>query len=132
VPVIETLGTGARIALGIIRTVNGTVALLAPAMIIGRFGDEPPRDNPAAIYGLRLFGVRTVLIGLDLLRLTGRDLDHALRVAPLIHASDTATVLALRAGKQLPPERARPLALISGLNTALAVTAFLGSRRGRS
>jgi hypothetical protein len=101
-------------------------------MIISRFGDGNPAANPAAIYGLRLFGIRTVFIGLDLIRLHGRDLDRALRVAPIIHASDTATVLALQRNKQLSPERARPLVLISGLNTVLAVTAYLAARRSRT
>jgi hypothetical protein len=131
VPVIEALGKVARFALGAVRIVAGGTGLLAPAMIISRFGDGDPRANPAAIYGLRLFGVRTILIGADLFRLHGRDLDHALRVAPLIHASDTATVLALQRNKQLSPERARPLALLSGLNTVLAVTAYL-ARKSRT
>ena len=131
-PVIETLGTTARIALGGVRIAAGATGLLAPAMIINRFGDDDPRANPAAIYGLRLCGIRTILIGADLIRLHGRDLDHALRVAPLIHASDTATVLTLQRNKQLSPERARPLLLISGLNTVLAVTAYLAARRSRT
>ena len=129
---IGTLGTTARIALGGVRIVAGTAGLLAPAMIISRFGDSNPSANPAAIYGLRLFGIRTMLIGADLIRLHGRDLDRALRAAPIIHASDTATVLTLQRKKQLSPERARPLALISGLNTVLAVTAYLAARRSRS
>jgi hypothetical protein len=131
VPVIETLGKAARFALGGVRIVAGGTGLLAPAMIITRFGDGDPRANPAAIYGLRLFGIRTILLGADLFRLHGSDLDRALRAAPIIHASDTATVLTLQRNKQLSPERARPLALISGLNTVLAVTAYLASRRSR-
>ena len=130
-PAIEILGRTARFALGGVRILAGGTGLLAPAMIINRFGEGNPSDNPAAIYGLRLFGIRTILIGLDLIRLRGRDLDRALRVAPLIHASDTATVLTLQRHKQLSPERARPLALISGLNTVLAVTAYLAGRKGR-
>ena len=130
-PAIQTLGTVARFTLGGVRILAGGTGLLAPTMIISRFGDGNPAANPAAIYGLRLFGIRTVLIGVDLFRLHGRDLDHALRVAPLIHASDTATVLTLQRTKQLSPEGARPLALISGLNTVLAVTAYLASRRSR-
>jgi hypothetical protein len=131
VTAIDTLGTTARFALGGVRIVAGTTGLLAPAMIISRFGDSTPAANPAAIYGLRLFGIRTVLIGADLFRLHGPDLDRALRVAPLIHASDTATVLTLQHNKQLSPERARPLALLSGLNTVLAVTAYLAARKNR-
>jgi hypothetical protein len=132
VSAIAIIGNTARFALGAIRLIAGTTGLLAPAMIISRFGDDNPTDNPAAIYGLRLFGIRTVLLGADLIRLHGRDLDRALLQAPLIHASDTATVLTLQRNKQLSPERARPLALISGLNTVLAVTAYLAARRSRS
>lgn len=130
-PALGKVGTGARYALGIIRVVNGAIGLAAPAVIMRRFGEDSPASNPAATYGLRLFGIRTVLIGVDLLRMQGRELDHALRAAPIIHASDTATVLALRRGKQLSPELARPLLLISGTNTVLALTAFLASRRSR-
>jgi hypothetical protein len=129
---IGTVATTARYALGAVRLVNGALGLLAPAVIIRRFGDDDPAANPAATYGLRLFGIRTVLIGADLIRLRGRDLEHAVRAAPLIHASDTATVLALRQSKQLSPDLARPLLLISGTNTALALIAFLASRRNRS
>ena len=129
---IDTVGKTARFALGGVRLIAGTTGLLAPGMIISRFGGGNPASNPAAIYGLRLFGIRTVLIGADLFRLHGDELDRALRAAPIIHASDTATVLALLGNKQLSPDRARPLALISGLNTVLAVTAYLASRRSRS
>jgi hypothetical protein len=132
VSAIATVGNAARFALGGVRVIVGTMGLLAPAMIINRFGDSNPAGNTAAVYGLRLFGVRTVVIGADLLRPHGAVVDRALRVAPLIHASDTVTVLSLVRSKQLSPERARPLLLISGLNTGLAVTAYLASRRSRS
>jgi hypothetical protein len=128
---VAALGTAARYLLGGIRIVTGTVGLVAPGMIMSRFGETDPRSNPAATYGLRLFGIRTVLIGADLIRLHGAALDHAVASAPIIHASDTGTVLALRATKQLSPELARPLLLISGTNTVLAVLAFLSARRSR-
>jgi hypothetical protein len=129
---VPALGTVSRYALGGIRVVNGALALVAPAVIQKRLGDPAADRNAAAIYGLRLFGVRTVLIGADLIRLRGEALRHAVRSAPLIHASDTATVLMLHRNKQLPTQMARPLALISGLNTVLAVTAFLADRRSAS
>lgn len=129
---IGTIAKTARYALGGVRLLAGSSGLLAPTMIIRRFGDDDPASNPAAIYGLRLFGIRTVLIGADLLLLRGRELDRAVRAAPLIHASDTATVAALQRSKQLSPQLARPFLLISGTNTVLALIAYLTSRRSRS
>ena len=78
---IASTGTAARYALGGIRVLNGTLGLLAPAVIIRRFGDRNPQANPAAFYGVRLFGVRTIVLGADLLLLRGRELDGALRSA---------------------------------------------------
>jgi uncharacterized protein YjeT (DUF2065 family) len=132
VPALETVARTTRYALGGIRVVNGTVGLLAPALIQRRLGDTAADRNAAAIYGLRLFGVRTVVIGADLFLLRGDALRHAVRSAPLIHASDTVTVLTLRRKEQLSPELARPLALISGLNTLLALAAVLTHRRSGS
>ena len=126
-----SVATAARYALGGIRVLNGTLGLVAPGVIIRRFGDTGSAPNPAAVYGLRLFGIRTVLIGADLFLLQGAERDRALRSAVVIHASDTATVASLWRRHLLAPGRARPLLAISGLNTALAVTAALASRRGR-
>ncbi|MGY1829120.1 hypothetical protein ACI8AA_01680 [Geodermatophilus sp. SYSU D01180] len=127
-PRVDTVATAARYALGGIRVFNGLLGLLAPAVIIRRLGDARPESNAAAVYGLRLFGIRTVLIGADLFRLRRAELDRALRAAVLVHASDTATVLGLWRRGQLQRAVARPLALISGLNTVLAGTAALGAR----
>jgi hypothetical protein len=129
VSAIASAGTAARYALGGIRVLNGALGLVAPAVIIRRLGDRAPATNAAAYYGIRLFGVRTIVLGADLFLLRGRELEGALRSAVLIHGSDTSTVLSLWRRRQLPPDLARPLALISGLNTALAVTAFLSRRR---
>ena len=52
----------ARYALAAIRIVNGALALVAPSFIIKRFGEDPA-TSAAAVYGLRLFGVRPVLLG---------------------------------------------------------------------
>ena len=129
---LNKLATASRYALGGIRLLNGTLGLLAPGFIIRRFDDDRPESNPAAIYGLRLFGIRTVLIGADLFFLRRAELDRALRSAVVIHASDTITVLSLWRHRQLTPSMARSLALISGVNTGLALTATLASRWSRS
>ena len=75
----------ARYALGGIRILNGALGLLTPAVIIRRFGDKNPERNAAALYGLRLFGVRTIVLGADLFLLRRRELDGAIRSAVLIH-----------------------------------------------
>src|SRR4051794_10018413 len=57
----------ARLALGGIRLFNGTVALLAPGWLVRRVGLDPD-TNPIASYVFRMFGIRTVLLGVVLLR----------------------------------------------------------------
>jgi hypothetical protein len=118
----------ARYALAVIRIVNGAIALGAPSVIVKRFG-ETPGDSAAAIYGLRLFGVRTVLIGADLVTQRGSSLLHATSQAVVIHASDTMTAAGLGIFGRLRPRMAIPLALISAINTVLATIAWLASRR---
>lgn len=118
----------ARYALAAIRIVNGLLAFVAPSLIIKRFGEDPDKDA-AAIYGLRLFGVRTVLIGADLITQRGEPLEHSINQAVLIHASDTLTAATLGTSKRIRPQMAVPLTLISALNTALAVAAWLQVRR---
>src|SRR5690606_33414450 len=89
----------ARMLLGLIRLVNGAIALFAPQVIIGRF-DKNGTDVPVTRYALRMFGIRTVLIALDLFRGAGPERSHAVKVAPVVHVSDTvAAVLAARSGK---------------------------------
>ena len=118
----------ARYVLAAIRIGNGLLALVAPSLIIKRFGEDPEKDA-AAIYGLRLFGVRTVLIGADLIREQGQPLQHTIDQAVLIHASDTLTAATLGTSGRLRPQMAVPITLISALNTALAVAAWVSSRR---
>ena len=118
----------ARYALAAIRIVNGLLAFVAPSVIIKRFGENPDKDA-AAIYGLRLFGVRTVLIGADLITQRGEPLEHSIKQAVLIHASDTLTAATLGTSKRIRPRMAVPITLISALNTALAVAAWVHIRQ---
>ncbi|HEX3955709.1 MAG TPA: hypothetical protein VHZ03_03645 [Trebonia sp.] len=123
-----TVLSKARYVLAAIRIINGLLALVAPSLIIKRFGDDPDKDA-AAIYGLRLFGVRTVLIGADLITEHGQPLQHTISQAVIIHASDTVTAATLGTSGRLRPQMAVPITLISALNTALAVAAWVNGRR---
>lgn len=115
-------GRPARTILGVIRLINGSFALLLPRRFTKMFGIDPD-ENGAAIYVLRLFGVRTVYIGLQLLTADGEELDGAVRDAPWIHASDaTAAALAALRG-QLPRKAALTGLAASTLNTVLAFLA---------
>ena len=124
---MSRVGESARVLLGLIRLVNGTAALLAPEPIGRRLGIEPA-ENPAASYVTRLFGIRTMLIGYDLLQRDEQVRRRALRIAPLIHASDTAVAIVAGAAGKIPPKAARTTTAISATNTVLALTARLGSR----
>ena len=112
----------ARLALAVIRLVNGTLALLVPRLLIVRLDPGRPPSS-AAVYAFRMFGIRTVVLGWALLRAEGPARRDALDQAPLIHASDTAaaTLLALR--HPGGARRAAPLVGISAVNTLLAVLA---------
>lgn len=119
----------ARVTLAGIRLFNGVAALFAPATLARRSGVDP-EANPAAIYVLRLFGTRTVLIGAQLLLRDGELRAHSLRVAPVIHALDaTAALLAGNRG-QLPRRAATMAAIISTINTVLAVVAQTREGKG--
>lgn len=117
----------AQVALGLVRLVNGALGLLAPQVLVRQLGGDP-RTSPSAVYAFRLFGVRTVLIGADLLRGESPHLDRAVRRAPLIHASDTATAVLLATGGALPRRAGVMISAISGLNTVLALLARAGRR----
>ncbi len=124
------IGRAARYALAGIRIINGSVALVAPSVIIRRFGESPADDN-AAVYGLRMFGIRTVVLGVDLLDLEDAPLRRALGQAIIIHASDTAAAAALGLSGRVRRPWAIAITSISAANTGLAVTAYLAERSER-
>jgi hypothetical protein len=116
-----SVSSAALATLAAIRIVNGAAAVVAPRLVAKRLGagDDP---SPATLYALRLFGIRTVVIGRDLLREQGPTRTNALRAALVVHASDTLAAVA--AGREgLPARHARMLRLISSVNTALALLA---------
>ncbi|HVE75553.1 MAG TPA: hypothetical protein VND22_02170 [Actinomycetota bacterium] len=111
--------------LGAIRLVNGAAALMLPATMAKKMGVDP-EANKGALYVLRLFGIRTVLIGLQLLKGSKSERQSALRVALLIHGSDTLAAIVAGLSGHLPKKAAKTATIISGVNTGLA--AFARSR----
>jgi hypothetical protein len=107
--------------LACIRLVLGGVALLAPGFLAQRVGVDA-NANPGITYFVRMFGIRTVLIGAELRMQTGERRAEALRRAVLIHAADTmAAYLASR--RPNFPKQGRAVVWISGFNTLLAIIA---------
>lgn len=109
-------------ALGLIRLFNGSGALLIPETVLKRLGGDPAHDA-TAVYPLRMFGVRTVLLGTELLILKGEQRRRAAQRGILIHASDVlaAAIAGLRG--QMPKRVALATVAISSINTYLAITA---------
>jgi len=112
----------ARIALAAIRLFNGAAALFAPSWLIRRLGVDP-KDSPTTFYPMRMFGIRTILIGVDLLSGDDKVRAHALRAAPIIHGSDTLAAALAGWKGYLSKRAAITTTLISAINTILALVA---------
>jgi uncharacterized protein YjeT (DUF2065 family) len=119
----SSAGTTAVRALAAIRIVNGALGLLAPQVLVRRTSTDPTTTEPN--YAFRMFGIRTVVLGLDLLTLTGPAQERARTQAVIIHATDTASALIGGLRGDVPPRVARTTVAISAVNTALAVVAKL-------
>ena len=115
----------ARTALGCVRLINGGLALIAPQFLARNIGIDP-RLTPGALYVFRMFGIRTVFIGADLLLARGARRDDAVRRAAIIHASDTIAAALAAATGRLPGRSGLAITLISAVNTALALVARQG------
>jgi hypothetical protein len=113
----------ARKTLAGVRLVNGTLGLLAPTFLLKRLGADPDVDG-SGVYPFRMFGIRTVLLGADLLLLDGEDRRRAARMAVVIHASDTLSAACAGHRGHLPRRVAVLATAISATNTALAVIAM--------
>jgi len=100
---------------------NGAGALVVPEKFARRLGAEP--DDGAAVHALRMFGIRTVLVALDLLSKDPAVRRHALRVALLIHVSDTISAARAGLAGQLPRKSAIVTTSISAGNVVLAALA---------
>jgi hypothetical protein len=73
------------------------------------------------IYFMKMFGVRTVLLGVELLTADGENMERKLRTGVLIHASDTVAAAVAGITGQLPKRAALTGTLTSMLNTTLAL-----------
>jgi hypothetical protein len=108
----------ARIALASIRLINGTLALLAPATLLRRLGADP-EVNKVAIYPIRMFGVRTIVLGVQLL--LDDPSPQTDKFGVVIHATDAASAIMAGLRRQLPARVAVVTSGISLTNTALAL-----------
>lgn len=113
----------ARKALAAVRIVMGAAGLVAPELMLRRLGVNTTLDR-SGTYPFRMFGIRTVLIGADLLLLQGNDLRRASRFAVVIHATDTISAATTGIRGDLPRRQAIMATSISAVNTALAVAAL--------
>lgn len=119
---VRRIGQSARVALSGVRLVTGVLGLFAPDVLGGRLG-VATTTSPGLGYAFRLFGVRTTLLGLELLFSQGERRRRAVEQAVLIHGTDTlAAIVVLRRG-ELPRGGARLAVAISAGNTALALVA---------
>jgi hypothetical protein len=113
--------------LALIRLFNGGAALLAPNVLGGRLGVET-ETSPGLGYAFRLFGVRTVLLGVQLLLAPDGRSSAAVREAPLVHAADTAAAVVVMRRQELPPRGAKVAIAVSALNLVLALLANVEPR----
>ena len=111
----------ARVLLACIRLLNGGAALLVPGFLARQIGVDA-NANPGVVYVFRMFGIRTVLIGAELLVQTGERRSEAVRRAVVIHASDTLAAFLATCSNHFP-KQGRAIIFISALNTVLAIIA---------
>jgi hypothetical protein len=120
VPNVVREGAGATLAA--VRMFNGAAAMVAPEFLLSRLGLNPTA-NPGGYYAFRMFGIRTVLIGAEILLWGPEVKERSLRMAPLIHFSDTALTAYAGWRRQIPFRTAVMATAISAANFALALLA---------
>ena len=123
-------GDVTRTALAAIRIVNGAVGLFAAQRMAAQLGGELG-DDKRFVYPARMFGVRTIVLGVDLLTLRANDpgARRVLQQAVLIHASDTASAAYAGWRGELPAKAAKFTTAVSAVNTALAIVSLATYRR---
>ena len=117
----------ARVALACIRIVNGAGSAFVPVQFSKRLGVDA-NQTPEVVYPLRLFGIRTLLLGADLLLRKGRGLEVSLRMSPIVHASDAGAAALAGYQGHLPRKTAATGVAISLVNLALSFRALRALR----
>ena len=120
------LGDVTRTALACIRIFNGALGLFAAGRMARSLGSDLG-DDKRFVYPARMFGIRTLVLGVDLLTLRSDDASarRVLRQAVLIHATDTAAACYAGRTGELPAKAAKLTTIISAVNTALAVISLI-------
>ncbi|MFC0436555.1 hypothetical protein [Kutzneria buriramensis] len=92
-------GDVTRLALAGIRIFNGVAGLFAAKRMAAQLGGELG-DDKRFVYPARMFGVRTIVLGLDLLTLRANDASarRVLSQAVLIHDRHRSSSLCRLAG----------------------------------
>jgi len=119
---VKLVRSNAHLILAAIRMVNGCLALFAPQSLAKRL-DVEALESTGLLYFQRMFGIRTILIAVDLVVGDDDDLQQALRRGLVIHATDaTAAALAGVRGNLAPRPAAMTVAisLVNLLLTAIA------------
>ena len=122
------VGLWARRTLAVVRLANGTLGLLAPQLLVKRLGVDPA-SNTAAYYPFRMFGIRTIVLGVDLLTMRDEELRRASATAVLIHSVDTVAAAVAGLRGDVPAKAARLTTAISAVNTLLALVSWFARPR---
>lgn len=124
-------GRVARTTLAGIRIFNGAVGLFAARRMAQQLGGELG-DDKRFVYPARMFGIRTIVLGVDLLTLRANDpgARRVLTQAVLIHATDTTSAAYAGWRGEVPAKAAKFTTAVSAVNTVLAVLALASHLRG--
>jgi hypothetical protein len=126
------LGDVTRTALACVRIFNGALGLFAAGKMAKSLGGELG-DDRRFVYPARMFGIRTLVLGVDLLTLKADDASarRVLWQAVLIHATDTAAAFYAGRSGELPARAAKLTTAISAVNTGLAVVSLVAAAKDR-
>jgi hypothetical protein len=112
----------AHLLLAAIRFTNGAAALFFPGALARRIGVDLA-ESPGLMYFQRMFGIRTIVIAIELAKGDYDRRIYALRVGRIIHATDAASAALAGVRGNVAPRPAVMITVISLFNLALAFLA---------